>query len=72
MKWFERKFDFSCLDGTMGSIIERLEDTPLRLRNKLSRIPEQARTRKHGESWSIQEHVGHLLDLAEYGLLRME
>lgn len=63
IKWFHRKFNFNDLEGTLPSILERLQDAPLRLENKISGIPEKYYTRKLGEAWTIQEQVGHLGDL---------
>jgi len=61
--WFERKFDFNNLAGTFPSILERLRDVPLRLENKISHISSDNLVRKKGQSWSIQENIGHMLDL---------
>jgi uncharacterized damage-inducible protein DinB len=63
INWFERKFDFSTNENIMPSIIERLEGTPVRLREKLSQIdPSYYQLKPHGK-WSILEHIGHLSDL---------
>ena len=63
IKWFERKFMFQDLEGTLPSIMERLEGTPLRLEQKISNIPASYYTQSVSGKWSIQEHVGHLGDL---------
>jgi len=72
MKWFDRKFNFDSLTGTFPSILERLAGTPLRLEDKLSNIPESYLTLRLDERWSIQENVGHLLDLEPLWLGRFE
>lgn len=47
----------------MPSIIERLEGTPVRLKEKLKQIdPHHYQIKPQGK-WSILEHVGHLSDL---------
>ena len=63
MKWFDRKFSFEHLKGTFPSILERLTDTPLRLRNKIHGISQDNYTRRVSDAWTIQEQVGHLCDL---------
>ncbi|MEO0897969.1 MAG: DinB family protein [Bacteroidota bacterium] len=61
--WFERKFDFASKQNFFPAIIERLEGAPIRLAYKLQHIPEEVRTKRFQDKWSIQENVGHLLDL---------
>ncbi len=63
IKWFQRKFNFNDLEGTLPSLLERLQDAPLRLEAKISTIPERFYTQRLGELWTIQEQVGHLVDL---------
>lgn len=62
-KWFDRKFDFSFDQNIFPSIIERLEGTPLRLDHKVDGIPSVQLTSKPDNKWSINENVGHLIDL---------
>ena len=45
------------------SIIERLKGTPLRLNDKVSKIPDGNLTIGLNNSWSIAENIGHLVDL---------
>ena len=63
IKWFERKFEFSFEQNIFPSIIERLDGTILRIRHKIVHIPKEHITIKLDGKWSIQEHIGHLLDL---------
>jgi len=63
LNWFDRKFDFSVTQNIMPSVIERLEGTPIRVREKLSRIDSSLYKVKPDGNWSILEHVGHLIDL---------
>lgn len=62
-KWFERKFDFSSTQNTFPSILERLRGTPARLEEKIRPLPATLLSKKINESWSIQENIGHLIDL---------
>ncbi len=61
--WFERTFAFGLPIERLPMLLERLRGTPLRLRAKTRGLPEADRTRREGGAWSIQENVGHLLDL---------
>ncbi len=62
-KWFDRKFNFQDLEGTLPAILERLQGTPLRLEQKISNIPVAYYTIEKPGVWSIQQQVGHLGDL---------
>lgn len=63
MRWFDRKFDGEVELGAFPAVVERLRGTPARVEEKLSSIPREALTQRLGETWSIQENLGHLLDL---------
>lgn len=72
MTWFDRKFDFQNLSTTFPIIVERLAGTPLRLEAKINSISAPNLIHKVGDSWSIQEQVGHLLDLEPLWLGRVQ
>ena len=62
--WFERRFAFDHLtEEDLPVVAERLRGTTARIEDKLRDVPRERLTRREGDSWSIQEHVGHLLDL---------
>ena len=63
--WFERKFDFSFPVELYPEIIERLRGTPARVEERVRDVPSAVLTRRDGDKWSIQENIGHLLDLDE-------
>jgi uncharacterized damage-inducible protein DinB len=71
-KWFERKFDFNLPVGVFPSVVERLRGTPARLEESVRALPPRVLTAKHSGGWSIQEQVGHLLDLDELHEGRVE
>lgn len=62
-KWFDKKFDFSFDENLFPSIIERLKNTPQLIREKITSIPAEQLTTKKSGTWSIQENIGHLIDL---------
>jgi uncharacterized damage-inducible protein DinB len=70
--WFERKFDFSFHVELYPEIIERLRGTPARIEERVRDVPPARLTRRDGDKWSIQENIGHLLDLDELFAGRFE
>lgn len=65
IKWFDRQFNFDFLADTFPELIERLRGTPARLEVRLNSLPTDILVQPDGEKWSIQEHVGHLMDIDE-------
>lgn len=63
VKWFDRKFDFSFQQNIFPSIVERLEATPILLKSKVSSISRKHLISHENGKWSIQENIGHLIDL---------
>jgi uncharacterized damage-inducible protein DinB len=61
--WFERDFPTGLSAHLLPVIVERLRGTPARLADRLTDLPHDVLTRRGGDSWSIQENAGHLLDL---------
>jgi uncharacterized damage-inducible protein DinB len=72
IKWFDRKFNFASDQNIFPAILERLEGTAVLLNHKLATIPEEHLVIKPDGSWSIQENVGHLLDLEPIWQGRLE
>ena len=62
-RWFDRRFELGLSPQAMAELLERLRQTPDRLRNAVAQLPTEILTRRRGDKWSIQENVGHLLDL---------
>lgn len=62
-RWFDRKFQFDLPLELFPNIVERLRGTPARLAERAAHLPSDVLVRKDGSAWSIQEQVGHLLDL---------
>lgn len=63
--WVERQFDFNFPQGIFPCILERLRGTPARLEEMVRSVPSNILTTRINNGWSIQEYVGHLLDLDE-------
>lgn len=62
-RWFDRKFGGQPPVGTFPVIVERLRGTPARIEEKVKGLTQEQLTRRIDGAWSIQENVGHLLDL---------
>jgi hypothetical protein len=71
MKWFERKFTFDFPTGIFPCFLERLRGTPARLEELVNGLPPDILSVRKDNSWSIQEHAGHLLDLEVLGEQRL-
>lgn len=63
MRWLDRRFDYHPPAGEFPMILERLRGAPVRVAERVQRLPADVLTARAGDAWSIQEHVGHLLDL---------
>ena len=70
--WSERRFNFDFPVGLLPCILTRLRGTPARVEEIARRLPDSILTRRIGNAWSIQEHIGHLLDLEELHEKRIE
>ena len=71
LRWFERHFTFDLPEGMFPFVAERLRGTPARIEDKAGPLPGLL-TRRDGDAWSIQEHIGHLLDLDELHTGRLD
>jgi hypothetical protein len=65
IKWTDLKFEFNFPTELYPELIERLRGTPVRAEDRTRKLPAAILTRPDGEHWSIQENIGHLLDLEE-------
>ena len=72
IRWFEREFTFDLPAWMYPNVLERLRGTPARLKARLAGLPVEMLTRRDGDGWSIQEHVGHLLDLGSLDIARLD
>lgn len=63
IKWIDRKFSFDFPADCFPEIMERLRGTPARVEDLIKDIAEETLKRRPENSWSIQEHVGHLISV---------
>jgi len=72
LEWFKRRFAFELPIEMFANVVERLRGTPARLEDLTRSLSNEVLTRRDGDKWSIQEHAGHLLDLEELWLKRLD
>jgi hypothetical protein len=61
--WLEKQFTFAHPLGAFLAVLERVRGTPARLEELIGGLPPAILTTRIGDTWSIQEQVGHLSDL---------
>ncbi len=71
MRWFDRTFSFGVPEELFPNVVERLRGVPGRIEEKVRGLSPAALTRRESDRWSIQEHIGHLLDLDELHTARL-
>lgn len=71
-EWFNRSFPAIEDNGILPSIIERLDGTPARIDEMVSRLSPDLLILKPDGKWSIKEQIGHLSDLEPLWLGRLE
>lgn len=72
MKWFDRKFKLDLPVWMIPGIIERLRGTPVRTIFLIEGKTVEQLTLRDDESWSVQENIGHLLDLEPLWMARFK
>jgi uncharacterized damage-inducible protein DinB len=72
LRWFDRRFAFDLPAGMFPFVVERLRGTPARIEDKVRGLIPAVLTRRDGDAWSIQEQIGHLLDLDELHAGRLD
>lgn len=70
--WFERPFDLNLNSESWPEVMSRLRGAPARLEELIAGIPEEEWTAQPERGWSIQTHVGHLIDLEALWLARVQ
>jgi uncharacterized damage-inducible protein DinB len=72
IEWFERKFTFGLPKGMLLFYLERLEGTIARLERKISGKSENILSEKLGGKWSVKQNIGHLSEVDEIALKRID
>jgi len=63
MPWVERRFAFDVPASLFPSLLERLRGTPARVEERVRGLAPEMLRRRDGEAWSIQEILGHLIQV---------
>jgi uncharacterized damage-inducible protein DinB len=73
LPWTQRTFNFDFPVEIYPDILERLRGLSPRIEAKVRAIPPNILTRREREgTWSIQENIGHLVDLEPLGFTRLK
>ena len=72
IEWTQRTFNFDFPVGVFPGIVERLRGTPARIAELTRGVPHNMLIRRVNKRWSVNEHVGHLIDLDELDHLRLD
>jgi uncharacterized damage-inducible protein DinB len=73
LPWTQRRFTFDFPVEIYPDVIERLRGLVPRIEDKVRGLSRDVLTRREKEgTWSIQENIGHLLDLEPLGFRRLD
>ena len=72
LPWLEYRWNFDFPVGMFRAIVERLRGTPARLEEIVRDASGDRLIHRAGESWSAQEHVGHLVSVEVLWHRRLE
>ena len=61
--WLERPFNFNLPVAMFPDLVERLRGAPARLEDHVRGLSADTLTRREGDTWSIQENAGHLVEI---------
>ena len=71
-RWVDRSFRFDVSLDLFPDVLERVRGTPARIEEKVRQVSPQELTRRDGDKWSLQEHIGHLLELDGLHIARLD
>lgn len=72
IKWFDREFKFGQSPGMLPFFVERLTYTSLRLEEKIKGVSDLKLSEKIGGKWSVKQNIGHLAEVDEIALKRID
>lgn len=70
-EWFERSFTFGIAPEMLPFFLERLRGTVVRLEYKVAYEADDILTYQPAGKWSIKQHIGHLGEVDEIALRRI-
>lgn len=69
--WIQRTFHFGIPPGWMPNILERLLSTELRIKHLTQNLSDADAMISFQNKWTIKQHIGHLADLEELHIGRV-
>lgn len=72
LEWFDRSFAFGISPGMLPFLLERLQGTVVRLHHKVAAEADEVLSYQPGGKWSIKQHIGHLAEVDEIALRRID
>src|SRR5262249_5752096 len=70
--WMNRRWSFDLPPGAFPAVMERLVGTPVRAKALVTGLPEAILGTRRSRGWSVKEHLGHLSDLNELDMRRLD
>lgn len=71
-KWMDRKFNFDFPTARMPDLLERWRGTPARLEERVRGLAPEILRKRDENGWSIQENIGHLIEMPCLPVQRLE
>ncbi|HUP87717.1 MAG TPA: DinB family protein [Longimicrobiales bacterium] len=72
INWTDRKWSFDFPAEMFPAVVERLRGTPARITDLIKNAPHQMLTRRDANRWSVNDHIGHLIDLDDLDQTRLD
>jgi len=69
--WIERTFRFDFPPEKLPDVLTRVRGTPARVEELVRGLRPDVLTREPGDGWTIQQNVGHLIDLGQLPVQRI-
>jgi|SRR5215831_10685574 len=70
--WVERRWAFDLPPRAFPAVLERLRGTPARATALVTGLLESVLEKRLSRTWSVKEHLGHLDDLCELDMRRLD
>jgi hypothetical protein len=71
-QWFEREFRFGLTPGMLPFFIERLSYTAMRMEYKVDGVSDKNLSEKIDGKWSVKQNIGHLAEVDEIAMKRID
>ena len=69
--WTDRTFNFDFPPSKFPDLLKRVRGTPARVEDRIKGLSRDVLTRSDGKGWSIQQNIGHLIDLGDMQFRRV-